>query len=92
MVLIGLQGQELFVYPDDIVISAKTVEEHIKKCRRLMDRLKKVSMSLQPDKCEFLKPEVAHLGHVISKDRSKLDLKKVEAVREFTRPVNVKGI
>ena len=35
-VLLGLQGTELFVYIDDIVIYAKDLEDNGKKVRRLL--------------------------------------------------------
>jgi len=41
---------------------------------------------LQADKCEFLKIDVTYLGHVISKDGVKPELKKLEAVRQFPKP------
>ena len=34
-VLVGLQGTELFVYLDDIVVYANNLEEHGKRVRRL---------------------------------------------------------
>lgn len=83
LVLTGLQGEELFVY--DIVIYARSLEEHEKKYYALIYRLRKANLKLQPDKCEFLKTEVTYLGHVISKEGVKPDPKKLEAVRKFPR-------
>jgi len=65
-VLTGLQGTELFVYLDDIIIYARSLEEHETKFQRLMKQLGEANLFLQPDKCEFLKKEVAYLGHVIT--------------------------
>ena len=92
IVLTGMQGHEVFVYLDDIVVYARTLTEHDEKCRRLFDRLRKAKLSLQPDKCEFLKKEVIYLGHIISKDGVKPNPEKVEAVRNFPRPRNIKNI
>ncbi|KAL6419359.1 hypothetical protein ACFW04_011440 [Cataglyphis niger] len=55
-VLSGLQGNELFVYMDDIVIYARSLKEHEVKFNKLMERLRKANLKLQPDKCEFLCP------------------------------------
>ncbi|KAL6421530.1 hypothetical protein ACFW04_014289 [Cataglyphis niger] len=68
LVLTGLQGEELFVYMDDIVIYATSLEEHERKYNVLIERLRKANLKLQPDKCEFLKTEVTYLGHVIGRD------------------------
>jgi len=56
-VLTGLQGNELFVYMDDIVIYARSLKEHEIKFNRLMARLRDANLKLQPDKCEFLRKE-----------------------------------
>ncbi|XP_029675230.1 uncharacterized protein LOC115242829 [Formica exsecta] len=92
LVLTGLQGKELFVYMDDIVIYATSLEEHERKYNALMERLREANLKLQPDKCEFLKTEVTYLGHVISKDGVKPDPKKLEAVQRFPRPKTPQNI
>ena len=65
-VLTGLQGIELFVYMDDIVIYATSLEEHSRKLKSLLGHLKTAGLALQPEKCYFLKREIAYLGHVIT--------------------------
>ena len=92
IVLSGLQGRELFVYMDDIVIYATSLQEHERKYKLLTDRLREANLKLQPDKCEFLKSEVTYLEYVISKDEVKPDPKKLEAVRLFPRPKTLKNI
>lgn len=88
--VIGLQGEELFVYMDDIVIYEASLEEHERKYNLLIDRLRKANLKLQPDKCEFLKTEVTYLGHIISRDGVKSDPKKLEAIPRPKTPKSVK--
>ena len=57
-VLTSLQGIELFVYMDDIVIYANSLEEHTDKLRKLLARSKAAGLALQPDKCTFLRHEI----------------------------------
>lgn len=92
LVLSGLQGENLFVYMDDIVIYATSLEEHERKYNALIERLRKANLKLQPDKCEFLKSKVTYLGHVIGKDGVRPNPKKLEAVRHFPRPKTPKNI
>jgi len=92
LVLSGLQGEELLVYMDDIVIYATSLEEHARKYNLLIERLRRTNLKLQLDKCEFLKIEVTYLGHVISKDGVKPDPKKLKAIRQFPRPKIPKNI
>ena len=65
LVLTGPQETELFVYLNDIVLYANSLEEHEEKFNKLMERLSVANLKLHPDKCQFLRPEVAHLGHII---------------------------
>ena len=57
-----------------------------------MERLRQARLRLQPDKCEFLRYKVSHLGHITSEDRVKPDPKKIEAVSKFPRPKKAKNI
>ena len=92
LVLTGLQGTELFVYLDDIVLYANSLEEHEEKFNKLMERLSAANLKLQPDKCKFLRPEVAYLGHIIDKEAVRPDPKKIEAVKSFPTPKNPENI
>ncbi|XP_017797025.1 PREDICTED: uncharacterized protein LOC108578250 [Habropoda laboriosa] len=91
-VLSGLQGNEMFVYLDDIVIYASSLTEHNIKFKNLAARLREANLFLQPDKCEFLRREVAYLGHVIGRDGVKPDPRNVSAVKNFPVPKDAKGV
>ena len=71
------------VYLDDILIFTKTLEEHRKVVRRVMEILQKHGLSLKPEKCEFEKTSVEYLGVVISHDSVKMDPAKVAGVSEW---------
>jgi len=68
LVLIGMQGNEIFVYLDDIVIYANSLTEHAIKFEKLITRIRKANLKLQSDKYKFLRKEVIHLGHIIGED------------------------
>ncbi|XP_011859426.1 PREDICTED: uncharacterized protein LOC105556922 [Vollenhovia emeryi] len=91
-VLTGLQGNELFVYMDDIVIYARSLQEHAVKLNKLMTRLRNANLKLQPDKCEFLRKEVAYLGHIIGADGVRPDPGKIKSIQLFPQPRNQKNI
>ena len=91
-VLTGLQGNELFVYMDDIVIYASSLVDHSQKLKVLLGRLKTSGLSLQPEKCHFLKKEIVYLGHIITQEGVKPDPRKVEAVKNFPIPKGKKNI
>lgn len=65
---------------------------HIKKLTLVFEKLGKFQLKLQPDKCEFLRKEVAYLGHVISNDGVKPNPGKIKAVMQFSVPKSAKDI
>lgn len=64
-----LQGlSQVFIYIDDILITGKTEEEHLKNLTETLERLEKAGVRLKEEKCAFLLPTVEYLGHVLSAD------------------------
>ena len=90
--LTGLQGTEMFVYLDDIVLYASSLTEHLIKFKKLANRLREANLKLQPTKCKFLRKEVAYLGHVITEEGVKPDQNKIQAIRSYPEPRTPKGI
>lgn len=64
--LTGLQGMDLFVYMDDIVVYAESLAQHQGKMKKLFGILKTAGLTLHPEKCLFLRQEVGYLGPIIS--------------------------
>lgn len=91
-VLTGLQGLQCFVYLDDIVIYASTIDQHSEKLRSVFNRLRSNNLLLQPDKCEFMRKEVAYLGHVISSEGVAPNPEKIKAIATYPAPKNEKQI
>jgi len=53
-----------------------------------------VNLKLNPNKCCFAIKSITFLGHVVSKEGTKLDLNKIEAVLHFLEPkivINVRS-
>ena len=46
-------------------------------------------MKLKPSKCEFFKSKITFLGHIVSVAGIETDLKKIEAVKNWTLPKTV---
>jgi hypothetical protein len=90
--LSGLIGNGVFVYLDDIIVYGKTLEEHNANLRKLFQRLREVGLKLQPDKCEYLAPELTYLGHVITPEGIKPNPFKIKAVASFPEPTCTKQI
>jgi hypothetical protein len=88
-VLSGLQGTSCFIYMDDTVIYGNNLEEHNRKLERVLERFRKFNLKLQPDKCEFLRKEVAYLGHILTENGIRPNPDKIECVKSFPVPTNV---
>lgn len=84
--LLGLVNKYCFVYLDDIIIFGDTIERHNENLAIVFQRLKDLNLKIQPDKCEFIKPELEYLGHVVTKEGVKPNPKKIEAVKNFKTP------
>ena len=88
----GLIGKICFVYLDDIVIFGWTLEEHNKNLVTLFERLKSTGLKLQPEKYEFLRPELKYLGHFITSYGVKPSPDKIASVKNFEVPQTPKKV
>ena len=59
----GLKGVKHFL--DDILIYAKTWEEHLKILREVLSRLRAAGLTAKPSKCFIAMKTLTYLGHVI---------------------------
>ena len=77
------------IYLDDIIIHARTPEEHLERLEAVFERLKKAGLKLKPSKCTFFRDRIAYLGHIVSKQGIEADPKKIEAIRNWPQPKTV---
>nr|XP_037272788.1 uncharacterized protein K02A2.6-like [Rhipicephalus microplus] len=74
------------VYFDDILVTGTSDKEHWENLVRVLDRLKTAGLRLKLSKCEFMKPEVQYLGHIISAAGLRPNPAKTEAELEAPHP------
>ena len=77
------------IYLDDIIVFSKKPEEHIERLRGVFKKLSTAGLRLKPSKCEFFKPKITYLGHIVSKDGIETEKKKVIAIQEWLIPKTV---
>jgi hypothetical protein len=78
------------IYLDDILIFTRTLEEHRRMVRRVLDRLKLHKLYLKLEKCEFEKTSIEYLRLIISHNHVAMDPAKVAGVVEWPVPKNLK--
>jgi hypothetical protein len=73
----------VIVFLDDILVYSKSVEEHAKHLKLVLQKLRDNKLYGKLSKCEFAKEEITFLGHVVNKDGIKMEPAKVKAVMDW---------
>ena len=73
----------------DILVYSKDRENHDTHLRVVLETLRKEQLYVKLSKCEFWLNEVSFLGNIVSKERIRVDPKKIEVVVEWKPPRNV---
>ena len=85
-----LQGiDNVICYIDDILISGKTEEEHLKTLSQVLSRLQKYGVHMKRSKCFFLRECVQYLGHSIDANGVHATEEKIKAIVEAPVPKNL---
>ena len=87
-----LHLKECLIFLDDILIFSRTFEEHLSRLEGVFERLEQHNLKLKPSKCEFFMKEVKYLGHVVSEQGIRTDPEKVEALKSWPVPHNIKTL
>jgi hypothetical protein len=80
----------VLVFFDDILIYRKTWPSHLSHVNQVLHLLSKNQLFLKQSKCSFGASEVEYLGHIVGKDGVRVDPKKIESMKDWFCPKNIK--
>ena len=76
------------IYLDDVLIMSSTPEEHLIHLKLVLTKLRIHKLYAKMAKCDFNKPEVKFLGHVVGRDGIKVDPAKIAVIQEWPVPTS----
>jgi hypothetical protein len=82
----------VLVFFDDILIYSTSYTEHLHHITLVLQRLQDHHWQVKMSKCEFAQQSIAYLGHIISAAGVATDQSKIDTVRDWPAPVNVKEL
>ena len=82
----SIQGAEVIV--DDILVHGRTIEEHNKRLKQVLDKARTINLKLNKEKCVFAKPEVDYVGHKLTSEGIKPTNKRIKAIMNMKEPEN----
>jgi transposase InsO family protein len=80
------------VYLDDILIFSRSLDEHKRHVRRVLERLRANGLFAKPEKCVFHQSEVEYLGFLVSPAGIQMDPKKTSAILDWPEPASVRDV
>ena len=82
----------LLLYFDDICIFAPTIDDMLDQIELVFNRLKQYNLKIKPKKCQFFDTSVLFLGHILSAKGILANPEKVEKVKTWPVPMNIKEV
>ena len=77
---------------DDIIIWGSSPQELTNRTRLCLESIRKSGLKLRKHKCQFGVTKITFLGHTISAEGIRPDVKKVSAIIDMLAPTNVKEL
>jgi hypothetical protein len=87
-----LKGKFVYNFMDDLVVYSSSFEEHLVHLREIFARLEKAGFTLNQEKLHLARQEITFLGHLVSAQGIRILPERVEAIRNFPSPRNLKAV
>ena len=74
------------------MVYSRSWEEHLDHLRQVFTRLQGAGLTVKIKKCQFGRPKVPYLGHLVGGGDLEPDPGKVQAVKEYPQPETKKNV
>ena len=91
-VLEEFNRKTVLIYLDDVILFNESMEEHLELLDKVLTQFQQAGLKLRPDKCQVAVERVNFLGHPLDQTGIHPTEEKVEAIRNWRRPGNVKEV
>ena len=68
------------------------MEEHVNHLSLVLSQLRKYTLYVKMEKCEFAQQEIKFRGHLVIQKHVQMDPKKVQSILDWQAPQNVKDL
>lgn len=82
----------VIVFLDDVLIYSRTLADHRRHVRQVLDVLRQHQLYGKESKCEFFRDHVEFLGHRVDREGMHMMEDKVRAIRDWPTPTSVEDI
>ena len=82
----GLTPSQCFLYMDDLIVIGCSEEHHLQNLKSVFETCRRYNLKLNPEKCQFFRPEVTYLGHKCTNKGVRPDSSKLEALQKYPVP------
>ena len=91
-VLSNVCFKNVHVYIDDLLITSKTFEEHLRLVAKVLNTLAANGIKIKLSKCEFFRKEVVFLGHIIGQNGIRKEPAFLNSITNYPRPTTVEEL
>ena len=79
-------------YLDDIIVFARTAEDHMDHLEKIFKALQVTDLKIKVLKCEFFGEHVSYLGFLIGEAGICCDRSKVKAINKIAMPTSIEEV
>ena len=85
-------GKFVVIFLDDILVYSRTLQEHARHVRFVLETLRDKQFYAKISKCEFFKKSITYLGHLITERGVEIDPSRIEKIKLWPTLRNIREV